>query len=84
MTVSELTAEQMKELKPLAAYTISSNISIAIYATEHGINDRVLLGFQGVEKEFRKTWHTIKYTGKGNPFVVKWGKRYLLDNFIKL
>ena len=73
-----------KELKPLAAYTVSNSVSIAIYAIEQGINDRVLLGFPGAEKEYRKTWHTIKYTGKGNPFIVKWGKRYPLNNFIKL
>lgn len=73
-----------KELKPLAAYTIYHSISIAVYDVRYGINDKVLLGFPGAENEYRKTWHTVKYTGKGRAYIVKWGKRFPLDNFIKL
>ncbi len=68
----------------LGVYALSAFSAMVIHGIDYGIEDKAIISYNFDGKEGKKTKNIIHYTAKGRPYVVKYGRRYHLDNFMRV
>lgn len=70
----------MANVRPIGVKGITNTISLNIYQIEHGIETRVLGGFNNDKPRWRKVYTT----SKGRNYFLVSGSRHYLDEFLRI
>ena len=65
----------------LGIYPLSAFDCMLFHGVEYGPDDKAIISYIHNGVEDKKTKNTIYYTAKARPYIVKFGRRYHLDNF---
>lgn len=70
--------------KPAGVAHLNNFGGLAIMEIEYGIDDYVCVCENYGDGYKRLTKNKIHYNAKGNPYFVRYGKRYYLDQFMRV
>lgn len=72
------------ESKPLGVFGESAFSSIVLLEIEYGIEDKVIAGYEYDGKRTNIRRHKIYTTPAGRFYIRKFGRRYYLDDFLRI
>lgn len=64
-------------------FFVGYDAGFTIHKIEYGVNDKAVTSYFFGEKRTKKTKNTIFYNMNGDAYIIKYGIRYYLNNFVK-
>lgn len=74
---------EILQLKPIGVLPLTNFGGVAIMKIEHGIEDYIVSTENYGEGYIRPSKSKVRYNRKGEPYFMRYGRRYYLKEFMR-